>query len=339
MSSIAYRKQFRVLSVTLAVGVAIMGVKFFTYLITGSNAVLADALESIINVVAGSFALYSIYFAARPKDLDHPYGHGKMEFVSAGFEGGLITLAGLAIICKSIYNFFVSSHLGNLDYGLVLTVITGAINFFMGLILVKMGTNNRSAIMVADGRHLKSDAYTSVGLLLGLGIVYLTHVAWLDNVVAIMFGLFIIYTGIKTVREAYAGIMDEADLLLIDNLIAILNKHRSPNWIDIHNLRVIKYGPDYHIDCHVTLPWYFNLTEVHDEMEEIAATIKEHLGHEVEFFIHPDPCLPTSCKLCTKPDCTVRRQPFEYRVDWTPAIVMKNKKHGLDQSLPPSPTN
>lgn len=324
------KQQIKLQAVAVGLSVIILAIKFAAFFITRSNAILTDALESIINVVAGGFALYSLYLSSKPRDYDHPYGHGKVEFISAGFEGGLIILAGVTIIGKSIYNFFYPSSLDHLDIGMALVVVTGALNYVLGSVLERKGEATHSLTLKADGRHLKSDAYSSVGLLLGLMAIYFTHIDNLDNIVAIGFGGFIIYSGIRLFRESLAGIMDEADTQLINQIIDILQVHRSPNWIDIHNMRVIKYGSVFHVDCHVTLPWYFELREAHAEMEKIAALVAEQLPNEVEFFIHPDPCLPTSCKLCMKTDCTVRQAPFEHKEVWTLQNVSANKKHGLE---------
>jgi cation diffusion facilitator family transporter len=323
------KKPMRIMAATVVIGVLIMAVKFAAYLLTTSNAILTDALESIINVVAGSFALYSLYIASKPKDTDHPYGHGKVEFLSAGFEGGLIVLAGIVIIAKAGYNFFYPPLIDHLGIGIILTAVTGVLNLMMGIYLTRQGNSINSPTLRADGNHLKADAYSSAGLLIGLTIIYITKITLLDNVVAILFGLIIILTGVRTFRESLAGIMDEADYKVIDRIIKILLDNRRPNWIDIHNLRVIKYGSAYHIDCHLTLPWYLNLMEVHVEMETIASLINEHMGGEVELFVHPDPFMPVSCKLGVTDSSGIKLEVYASIVSWTRENVMANKKHGF----------
>lgn len=322
------RNHIRFQVFALAVGTLLLAVKFIAFRITGSNAILSDALESIINVAAGSFALFSLILAAKPRDREHPYGHGKIEFVSAGFEGSLILLAGVAIIYQSVSDLLGGSYeLTSLDIGLYLTAAAGAVNFALGWGTEWYGNRYRSATMVASGKHLKSDAYTSLGLIIGLAVVLLTEIFWLDALIAIGFGLFIGWTGFREIRKSLAGIMDEADFGLIDELIAELESNRNANWIDLHNFRVIKFGKVVHVDCHVTMPYYLTVQQAHDEIDLMERTIaaKHPLG--LEMFIHSDPCVPTSCRICTKTDCPVRQHPFANRVEWRADVVVKNRKH------------
>lgn len=318
--------RFQILAISL--GVVLLSIKFAAFHITGSNAILSDALESIINVAAGSFALFSLLLAAKPRDREHPYGHGKIEFISAGFEGTLILLAGAAIVYKAVHDLLLPSYqLASLDLGLYLTAAAGAVNYALGWGTERYGNRYRSPTMVASGKHLKSDAYSSLGLIIGLAVVMLTEVFWLDAVIAIGFGIFIGWTGFREIRKSLAGIMDEADFELIDELIAELESSRNANWIDLHNFRVIKFGKVVHVDCHVTMPHYLTVRDAHDEIDRMEQVIaaKHPLG--LEMFIHSDPCVPTSCRICTKTDCPVRQHPFEKRIEWRADVVVKNRKH------------
>ncbi|MFN7118345.1 MAG: cation diffusion facilitator family transporter [Saprospiraceae bacterium] len=322
------RSNRRLLLLAIFAGVALMGTKFFAWWLTNSNAILTDALEGIINVMAGAFALYSLILAAKPRDENHPYGHGKVEFISAGFEGGMIFLAGLLILGKGIYNLFYPQPIEQLDVGIILVAVSGIVNFLIGHLLEKRGKAANSLILTADGRHLKSDAYSSIGLLAGLGIVYFTQIAWVDNVTAILFGLIILYTGFKLVRESVAGIMDEADYQLINDMVQHLAQHKRPNWIDVHNFRVIKYGTRLHVDCHVTVPYYFETRTSHDEVKDFERVVNESSIAPVELFVHVDPCEPPkNCTICRKFDCHVREADFQMNVQWTLENFMKNEKH------------
>ncbi|MFB9864600.1 cation diffusion facilitator family transporter [Rufibacter immobilis] len=320
----------RIMALMLGLALVLLSVKFGAYFLTNSNAILTDALESIINFVTGGVALYSVYLAAKPKDLDHPYGHGKIELISSGLEGALISLAGIAIMVKSVYNLLYPQPIQKMDLGILLTLVTGAVNYAAGRYLVSRGTQEHSLTIIANGKHLLSDAYSSLGLVIGLGCIYFTNILWLDSVVAIIFGSFITYTGYGIVRHSISGVMDEADLQLMDRIITVLNQRRRENWIDLHNLRVIKYGSQLHIDCHLTLPWYFNLQESHKEVEILQEIITQEMGDVVELFVHLDPCLPpASCRLCTKSDCRLREHEFVGRVEWTLDNVSENQKHSL----------
>lgn len=310
------------------VGVLLLIAKFTAFLLTNSNAILTDALESIINVVAGSFSLYSLVLSARPRDENHPYGHGKIEFVAATLEGSLILVAGGAIIFKSIFNLIDPVPLQQLDVGIILTAAAGLINYAVGYFTERKGQQNNSLVLAAGGKHLKTDAYSTVGILIGLLLIYLTGMVWLDSVVAILFGLMIGYTGSRILRTSIAGIMDEADYDLLRRIVQVLNENRRENWIDIHNLRVIKYGSTLHIDCHLTVPWYLNVQEAHDEVEAVALVVREQIDPSIELFIHTDPCIMPSCAICLKNECQVRRQPFRERVEWDFEKVIADRKHG-----------
>ncbi|MCB0507162.1 MAG: cation diffusion facilitator family transporter [Chitinophagales bacterium] len=323
------KEKILIQTITLLVGLILLSTKFYAYFITNSNAILTDALESIVNIIAGGFGLYSLYLAAKPNDQDHPYGHGKIEFISASIEGSLIAATGFVMIIKSSYNFFVPKQIHHLDIGLYLIVISGCINFILGYFAQRSGKKNSSLTLVASGQHLKTDAYTSIGLLIGLGIVLITKIFWLDNVIAIIIGLIIIYSGYKILKRSVAGIMDEADFALLEKVVKQLNANRRENWIDIHNLRIIKFGEKIHIDCHTTIPWYFNAIEIHDELKLVEYNIKEIIPNNLETFIHADPCVPESCKSCYKVNCAERRFPFEHKIEWTLENVMKNEKHHL----------
>lgn len=292
-------------------------------------AILTDALESIVNVIAGFIGLYSLYVAAKPRDIDHPYGHGKAEFVSAAVEGGLIVAAGIMILYETIQNLIHENPLESLDTGLILIAITAVINYVAGAYCISLGKKNNSMALMASGKHLQVDTYSTAAIIVGLGLMLLTKLYWLDKAIAGVMGLFIIYNGYKIIRSSLAGIMDEADTELLNKFIAVLNEKKQENWIDLHNLRVIKYGSLLHVDCHFTVPWYLNVYEAHNEIDALASLIQQEFGDRIELFVHTDGCLPFSCSICSKTDCTVRQHPFQHKVEWTMENLVSNKKHQL----------
>lgn len=329
MISEVNKYKIKVMRMMLIFSIVLMIIKFIAFLLTHSNAILTDALESIINVVAGSFALYSIYVSSIPKDENHPYGHGKIEYLSAGLEGGLIVIAGVGIIIKSIINFFHPYQINSIDLGLYITLFAGVCNFFMGSFLVKKGKQNNSILMIADGKHLITDTISSIGVVIGLAIIYFTKIYWIDNVVAILFGFFIFHTGFKLLKQSLNSLLDEADYEKLNHITEILNTNRKIKWIDIHNLRVLKYGSHLHIDAHITLPWYDNLESIHKEVSDLENLIKEKTEGDVELFIHADPCLPISCDICSILDCTFRKSKFVKKLDWNLSNMLPDKKHQL----------
>lgn len=311
------------------VAVALFAIKLVAWYHTGSVAILTDALESIVNIVSAFIGLYSLMLSAKPKDKNHPYGHGKIEFVSASIEGTLIVAAGVVMIYESIQAFRFPRTIEHLDYGIGLIVFTAIINYIMGYWSEKRGKRLHSPALIASGKHLQSDTLTTVGIVIGLLLLYFTEIQWLDSLVALIFAIFIIYTGGTIIRSSLAGIMDEADTKLLEKVIAVLQNNRTENWIDVHNLRIIKYGSILHFDCHLTVPWYFDVNEAHDEVKRLEDLIKDTFGADTEMFIHVDGCLLLSCKICQKEDCTKRKANFEAPITWTIDNVILNQKHQL----------
>ncbi len=320
-------KQKNIILFALATGIVLMLVKFTAYLLTNSNAILTDAMESIVNVVASGFAFYSIHLAARPKDQNHPYGHGKVEFFSVFLEGGLIFIAGILIVGKACYSLFFPEQLTNLLEGMGLVAFTGVVNFVLGTYMVKQSKSLNSLTLLADGKHLQTDAYSTAGLLVGLFLLHLTGWWWIDIVLSIGLGTYILYSGYKLLRKSIAGLMDESDTKLVGKVARILQQYRQDDWIDVHNLRVQRYGHELHIDCHVTLPNYYDLNKVHDEVSAIDALMNKHLHANTELFIHADPCVPACCHYCRMKDCPIRSEAKTKDVVWDNRIISKNEKH------------
>jgi cation diffusion facilitator family transporter len=321
------RQNFRIQRLIAILSVILFIIKIIAYQFTHSLAILTDALESIVNVIAGFVGLFSLYVAAKPRDLDHPYGHGKAEFVSAAIEGGLIIAAGIMIIYETILNFVEGNPINKLDAGLLLIGITAIINFIAGTICVNIGKKNSSLALQASGKHLQIDTYSTLGIIVGLVIMLFTRYYWLDKLIALGMSIFIIINGYQIIRSSLAGIMDEADMKLLNEFLVVLNAERPANWIDLHNLRVIKYGSLLHVDCHLTVPWYLNVHEAHQEIDELALLIKKNFGDAMELFVHTDGCMPFSCTICCKTDCTVRTQPMKEKLIWTMENIISNHKH------------
>src|SRR6188472_4399558 len=284
-------------------------------------------MESIVNVAAGFIGLYSLYVSAKPRDINHPYGHGKAEFLSAAIEGTLITSAGAIIIYKAVKSFIEPVALQKLDYGIYLVAAAAVVNFIVGLITERKGKNSNSLALTASGKHLKSDSYSTFGIIAGLILIYFTGLKWIDPAVAIIFGVIIIYTGYQILRKSIAGIMDEADIELLKKIVDLLNKNKRENWVDLHNLRVIKYGSILHIDCHLTVPWYLNVNEAHAEVDALSSLVRREFGESLELFVHSDGCLYVQCPICLKSDCPVRHHAFEKKIEWSLENILSDRKH------------
>ncbi|MEH0154361.1 cation diffusion facilitator family transporter [Limibacter armeniacum] len=322
------KQHTRLLRIAVIVSGLLMTIKFTAYFMTASNSILSDAFESIVNVVASAFALYSIMYAAKPKDEDHPYGHGKIESVAASLEGMLVLMAGLGIIFKAAHDYFFGYEIGKLDTGIVLMVVTAVVNFVLGRILIKTGREHHSVLLVADGKHLVADTYSTSGIVVGLIIMYYTGFSWLDSLIAFGVGCVVAYSGFRVVKEALSGIMDEADYKLLRKVVKILEKNRKQNWIDTHNLRIIKYGRMLHLDLHMTMPYFLTVEQSHDEVKAVEELVDAQFHDEVEVFIHVDPCIPIeTCGLCMKDACPFRDHRFEKKVIWDLHNVLKDERH------------
>jgi cation diffusion facilitator family transporter len=323
----AEHQNIRIQRWVLIVGIILFAIKVAAWYITNSVAIFTDAMEGVVNVFSAAIGLYSLSLAAKPRDDNHPYGHGKIEFLSAALEGVAITVAGSIIIWEAISRLIAPQEIEQLPLGIILVGFAGGINGLLGWLAVRIGRRNHSIALESSGRHLLSDAYSTAGLLLGLALLLITGYLWLDVGIASVFGVIIIITGLRILRRSIAGIMDEADTRLLQNLIRLLQDERRENWVDIHNLRIIKFGSVLHIDCHLTLPWYFTVKEAHAEVELLSEVVRKKFGRRVEFFIHADGCKPLACSICSKEQCPERKAAFEKSITWTLENSIANAEH------------
>ncbi|MBW1818345.1 MAG: cation transporter [Deltaproteobacteria bacterium] len=304
------------ISLSVVIGVALMLAKFYAYRLTHSSAIFSDALESIINVVAGAFALVSILFAAKPPDKSHPYGHGKMEYFSAGFEGALIIIASVGIFKLGLSHIFNPARLPQLPFALLILAGVGLVNLALGIGLVKVGRRTHSLALTADGRHILTDVYTSGALVLGLFLVHLTGVYWLDGLIACLVGVNILFSGAKLVRQSFAGLMDKADPDLMERIGSFLIEHREDDWIDVHQLRAWLSGAFVHMDFHLILPRYLSLEEAHREGKQLEKALIDHFQGRASVLIHLDPCADPDCPVCANHICGLRSEDYRERVPW-----------------------
>ncbi len=323
------QQNLRLQKIITGIGILLFVMKVIAWYLTGSVAILTDALESTVNVIAGLIGVYSLYVSAKPKDQDHPYGHGKAEFLSAAVEGTLITIAGFIIIYEALNNLIHPHLVKKLDAGILLLAITGVINYAAGFICISTGKKNNSLVLVASGKHLQTDTYSTIGIIIGLVLLYIFKLWWIDSAVAILFAFIIMFTGYKIIRSSVSGIMDEADATLINKMVVMLNENRKENWIDLHNLRIIKYGGTLHIDCHLTIPWYLNINEANLEIDALSDIVKKELGNSMELFVHSDGCNDFSCRLCSKQNCNFRQHTLEKKIEWTIENISMDNNHRL----------
>jgi cation diffusion facilitator family transporter len=299
--------------VSLVAGTLIMGAKFVAWFITGSAAVLADAAESVVNVVAAAIVTVSVIVASRPADAEHPYGHGKAEYLSAAVEGGMIVLAATLILVESLRKLIAPVEIPHIEKGILIAGGAGLANLLLGLYLVRVGRKESSSAVEADGIHVLSDVITTAGTVGALVAVRLTGFVILDPLVALAVAAHILRTGWKVVRRALAGLLDEADFDLLQSIANHLNEVRREEWVEIHQLRALSSGSVHHLDLHLSVPRYLSVERAHNLADELEAELQrgERRGDVV---VHIDPCLPPECPGCIVSDCPVRSSPLEKRV-------------------------
>jgi cation diffusion facilitator family transporter len=311
--SAAERARLRAGLVSLAASIALLGVKYQAYRLTGSTAILSDALESIVNVLAAAFAVGGVVFAGRPADRNHPYGHGKIEFLSAGFEGGLISFAACVILYEAGRAAVHGVELHRIDAGSAITLAAGGANLLLGWYLVRVGRRHDSLALVADGQHVLSDFWTSAGIVAGLVLIRLTGAWWIDPLVAGVVALSLLWTGFRLVRRAAAGLLDEEDTALLHRLIDVLGRAVGQGIIRVHHLRAIRAGRFHHVDAHLVVPEFWAVERAHDLAEDLSRRVIREVGIDGELVFHTDPCHRAYCAMCDLPECPVRRATFAGR--------------------------
>ena len=299
----------RIALLSIVAGLVVLALKYVAYVVSGSVALRSDAIESIVNVVAALFALGAIMFAGKPADREHPYGHGKMEHFSAVFEGGLIALAAAFILIEATHALVFGVHLKNLGRGLALNLLAGFLNGLLGWYLLHKGRATRSKALEADGHHILSDFWTTMGIALGLLAVKLTGVHWMDPVMAMIVGLLLARTGFRLVAESSRALLDSEDPEVVARILAAMNRVRSWDLLAVHELRTFRSGRYTHVDAHLVVPEFYSIRQAHDLCEGFGVKALREAGVEGEVHTHVDPCMRLYCERCPAPDCPIRRAP------------------------------
>ncbi len=301
--------------ISFVVGVLLFAAKVIAYLLTDSNAIFSDAAESVVNIFATGMAVYSIILSLKPADKNHLYGHGNIEYFSAGLEGTMIVIAALVIFYNSILRIINGGELQQLGWGTLIIAFAGAVNLLTGLYLIRKGKETDSLTLIADGKHILADSFTSVGIVLGLLIVMWTGLEIIDPIIAIIVAVNILVTGYFLIRQSVSGLMLETDDKLLEEISNILIENRENFWIDIHELRFWKSANSVFIDFHLILPYYFTIKESHRTEEMIRDAIKEQIPSS-QIKIHIDFCTNDLCKYCKFEECNVRKSSFSEDVKW-----------------------
>jgi cation diffusion facilitator family transporter len=312
--------------ISLLASIVIFAMKVGAYYLTHSTAVLSDALESTVNVIAAFVALVVLRIVAQPADEDHPYGHGKLEYFSAAFEGGLIFFAALMIIRESVDAIIEHRTSHQLESGILVMALAAVFNLALGIYLKRTGEKERSEALKASGAHVISDVWTSVGVIVGIGLVVVTGLQWIDPVVAIAVALNLAYEGYKIARKSGGSLIDEVDTDVLQELAEALQQNRTAGVIDIHHLKIIRSGRFHHVDAHLVIPEYWNIAHAHTVCDEFEAQVVQDYPFDGEIAFHLDPCKRAYCRECKMADCPIRRTPFEKQEPFTVAHLITGPK-------------
>jgi cation diffusion facilitator family transporter len=286
----------RVILLSISASIVTMVLKVGAYAFTGSVSLLSDAMESAVNLVAALVVFIALTIADRPADQSHAYGHDKAEYFSSGVEGALILVAAILIIYTAVLRFLHPTPLTDLGLGLTIALIASGINFGVSRFILRMAKRYDSISLEADAQHLMTDVWTSVGVVLALGVVALAPPGWtiLDPIIAVVVGLNIIHTGVNLIKRSMAGLMDsslsEHEIQQIEEAIrASLDPSTA-----FHSLRTRKSGSRRFVDLHVTVPGHLCVTEGHDCCERIEAAIESQLPKiAVSTHLEPDEAAPS----------------------------------------------
>lgn len=316
--------RFRAALISIIASLVILGLKWVAYVMTSSAALKSDALESVVNVVSSMFALGALMFAEQPADREHPYGHGKIEFFSAAFEGGLISLAAVIILYEAVKAFFQGEVITALNVGLILNISAGALNGLLGLYLIRRGKALKSEALEADGHHVMSDFMTTLGVFAGLVLLKITGIWWFDPAIALIVGLTLARTGYKLVQNSSSALLDKQDEGMLEKIVSSINRNRPADIIAVHELRAIRSGRHTHADVHIVVPEFREVRGAHDLVEEFCANVIRDSGLDGEFHSHIDPCMRSYCESCPVDPCPIRKNPYKDKQNQiTVAMAMK----------------
>lgn len=283
------KSQMFAIRLSFTFGFIMLSLKWYAYYITGSTAILSDAAESVIHIIGVGFAVFSLWYSQQPPDAEHTYGHSKISYFSAGFEGALIIMAAVYIIFLSIEKLITGIEITNLDRGTFFTLAAAVINLLLGAYIVRKGKNTSSIILIANGKHVLTDAWTSFGIIGGLLLTMLTGWLPFDPLVAIAAAINILWSGAKLVRKSIGGLMDEGDKALADSIKNLLDMEVEKQGLQYHELRFRESGDIIWIELHLLFPKKIILEEAHKIATDLEKKIQNSFSSQVNIVTHLEP--------------------------------------------------
>lgn len=304
-------------TISLVSSIVVLGLKALAYYHSHSAAILSDALESVVNVLAAIVALGVIIYVSQPADREHPYGHGKMEYFSAAFEGGMIFFASLMILSEAIKYFYGENKPRDLEEGIAIVCFATTINLALGLYLRHVGRAQNSETLQASSAHVLSDCWSTGGVIVGLFIVKWTGIYWLDPLMAVLVALNLGYEGFRIVKKSLNALIDGMDTEALQNLSEAIKANQTEGVIDIHHVRSIRSGRFHHIDAHIVVPEFWDVKIVHAMTHEFEGQVVKTYKYDGEFAFHVDPCGQNFCRSCRVSPCHIRKKDFEFNPDFS----------------------
>ena len=285
----SYQDQKRMMNLSFAAAVLLLGAKVTAAMITGSSAVYSDAAESVVHLLAVGFAGWALRLAHKPADETHHFGHDKVAFLSAGFEGAFFSAAAVLIIYAAIRQFIFGVEVSHLGFGAAITAVAGLINLVLGFALVNLGKKTASPLLRANGMHVLTDVWSSAAVLVALGLIAWTHWVWWDPLAAILAALNILRVGFKLIRESLGGLLDEADLKVQSEICELLDQQVAERGLSYHNLRYRHSGRTHWVEFHLVFADALSVGQAHEEATEVEACVAKLLYPNGRVISHLEP--------------------------------------------------
>jgi cation diffusion facilitator family transporter len=282
-------EQKRVMNFSLVAALVLLGVKVSGAVMTGSSAIYSDAAESVVHFLAVAFACWALRLSIKPADETHHFGHDKVSFLSAGFEGAMISAAAMLIFYEAARQFLFVVEIRNLGFGLAVTSLAAGVNLILGLALVAVGKKSESPLVRANGMHVLTDVWSSVAVLIGLGLYHVTEWVWWDPVVAILVACNILRVGIRLIRESLGGLLDEADPLIEGRVRELLDREVASMGLSYHNFRHRHSGRTHWVEFHLVFDDHLSVGEAHDQATRLEAMVADLLSPDGRVISHLEP--------------------------------------------------
>lgn len=284
-----YDDQKRAMNLSLGVALVLLVVKVTAAVVTGSSAVYSDAAESVVHLLAVAFAAWALRLAHKPADETHHFGHDKVAFLSAGFEGAMIAAAAVLILYEAVRQFIYGVSISNLGLGAAITGAAAVVNLVLGLLLIRVGKKNNSPLLKANGEHVLTDVWSSGAVLVALGLIYCTGWLWWDPIAAVLAAANIFRVGFKLIRESLGGLLDEADPAVEKKICELLDKEVAQRGLAYHNFRHRHSGRTHWVEFHLVFDDDLTVGQAHDAATEVEAAVAAALHPDGRVISHLEP--------------------------------------------------